>query len=63
MMIDCEYCDGEGCILCEECNAVPTQIFTPRATPLWVHKQEVRYWEMVKQEIEAFNQQAIAERG
>jgi len=24
---------------------------------------EVAYWEMVKQEIEAFNQQAIAERG
>lgn len=61
--MECEWCDGEGYVPCEECNDVPAQIFTPRETPWDVHKKEVGYWEMVKQEIEAFNQQAIAERG
>ena len=63
MMMDCEYCDGEGYVPCEECNGIPIQVAKPIETPLDVHKKEVRYWEMVKQEIEAFNQQAIAERG
>ena len=62
--MDCEYCDGEGYVPCEECNDIPIQVVAkPIETPLEVHKKEVRYWVMVKQEIEAFNQQAIAERG
>ena len=62
--MDCEYCGGEGYVPCEECNDIPIQVVAkPIETPLEVHKKEVRYWEMVKQEIEAFNQQAIVERG
>ena len=61
--MECNWCEGEGYVPCEECNDTPIQVAKPIETPLEVHKKEVRYWEMVKQEIEAFNQQAIAERG
>jgi hypothetical protein len=43
---------------CEECNDIPI-VIPPRETNATVHKQEVRYWEMVKQEIELFNQQIV----
>ena len=63
MMMECKRCEGEGYVPCEECNDIPIQVAAkPIETPLDVHKKEVRYWEMVKQEIEVFNQ-AIAERG
>lgn len=58
MVIECAWCDGEGYVPCEECNDSPI-VIPPRETPATVHKQEVRYWEMVKQEIELFNQQVI----
>lgn len=61
--MECEWCGGEGYVPCEECNDIPIQVVKWIETPASVHKQEVRYWEMVKQEIEGFNQQAIAERG
>ena len=58
--MDCEYCDGEGYVPCEECNDIPIQVVAkPIETPLEVHKKEVRYWEMVKQEIEVFNQTIV----
>ena len=54
--MDCEYCGGEGYVPCEECNDIPIQVVAkPIETPLEVHKKEVRYWEMVKQEIVFLN--------
>lgn len=60
--MECKWCDGEGYVPCEECNDIAFQVAKTIETPLDIHKKEVRYWEMVKQEIEGFNQ-AIAERG
>ena len=45
--MDCEYCDGEGYVPCEECNDIPIQVVAkPIETPLEVHKKEVRYWKL-----------------
>ena len=33
--MDCEYCDGEGYVPCEECNDIPIQVVAkPIETPL-----------------------------
>ena len=58
MATECAWCDGEGYVPCEECNDSPI-VIPPRETHATGHKQEVRYWEMVKQEIEVFNQQVL----
>jgi len=61
MMGECQWCNGEGYVPCEECND-PVTMYAPLAridTAADVHKKEVGYWEMVKQEIEVFNQHVI----
>ncbi len=60
--MDCKWCDGEGYVPCEECNDTPFKVAEPIETSMDVHKKEVGYWEMVKREIELFNQ-AVIERG
>ena len=59
---ECTVCDGEGYVLCEECNDSWGLPIEPKETAASVQKQEIGYWEMVKQEIVVFNQQ-VAERG
>ena len=60
--MECKWCDGEGYVPCEECNDGGVLIVEPKETPASVQKQEIGYWEMVKQEMVVFNQQ-VAERG
>lgn len=52
---ECDVCDGEGYVPCEECNGLIEQNARHVETPLEIHKREVGYWVMVKGEIEQFN--------
>ena len=56
---ECDVCDGEGYVPGEECNDSWALPIGSKETPASVQKQEIGYWEMVKQEVELFNQQVI----
>ncbi len=51
--ITCDVCEDEGYVPCEECNGLIEVVKPP--TPLDIHKREVAYCVMVKDEIEQFN--------